>query len=32
VLRPIAEIAPHWRHPVLGETASDLLKRLEESN
>ena len=30
VLRPIAEIAPHWRHPVLGETAPDLLKRLEE--
>jgi 2-amino-4-hydroxy-6-hydroxymethyldihydropteridine diphosphokinase len=32
VLRPIAEIAPQWRHPVLGETASDLLKRLEESD
>ena len=30
VLGPIAEIAPHWRHPVLGETAPDLLKRLEE--
>ena len=30
VLRPIAEIAPDWRHPVLGETAHSLLGRLEE--
>jgi 2-amino-4-hydroxy-6-hydroxymethyldihydropteridine diphosphokinase len=28
--RPIAEIAPHWRHPVLDETAADLLRRIEE--
>jgi 2-amino-4-hydroxy-6-hydroxymethyldihydropteridine diphosphokinase len=25
VLRPVAELAPEWRHPVLGRTASDLL-------
>ena len=29
VLQPIAEIAPAWRHPVLGETAQSLLRRLE---
>lgn len=28
VLKPIAEIAPNWRHPVLGETAQALLARL----
>jgi 2-amino-4-hydroxy-6-hydroxymethyldihydropteridine diphosphokinase len=28
VLAPIAEIAPQWRHPVLGETAATLLARL----
>ena len=29
VLRPLAEVAPQWRHPVLGETAAVLLSRLD---
>lgn len=30
VLRPLAEIAPGWRHPVSGECAADLVRRLED--
>lgn len=28
VLEPLAEIAPHWRHPILRRRAADLLKEL----
>jgi 2-amino-4-hydroxy-6-hydroxymethyldihydropteridine diphosphokinase len=28
VLRPLADIAPAWRHPILGATAAELLARL----
>jgi 2-amino-4-hydroxy-6-hydroxymethyldihydropteridine diphosphokinase len=30
VLAPLAEIAPEWRHPVLGETISELLADLPQ--
>jgi 2-amino-4-hydroxy-6-hydroxymethyldihydropteridine diphosphokinase len=28
VLRPLAEIAPNWRHPVLGKTVREMLAEL----
>lgn len=28
VLSPLAEVAPHWRHPVLGKTSRELLEGL----
>ncbi len=28
VLAPLADIAPDWRHPVLGQSVSDMLSRL----
>lgn len=28
VLKPLMEIAPHWRHPVLGKTAEELLAEM----
>lgn len=27
VLVPLSEVAPHWRHPVLGATAAEMLAR-----
>jgi 2-amino-4-hydroxy-6-hydroxymethyldihydropteridine diphosphokinase len=30
VLQPLAEIAPHWVHPVLGKTARELYASLRE--
>lgn len=30
VLAPLADIAPDWRHPVLGQSARALLRRLPE--
>ena len=31
VLGPLREVAPHWRHPVTGATAGEMLAALEES-
>ena len=31
VLRPLADIAPDWRHPVTGERVSDLLRIVGEA-
>lgn len=31
VLIPLAEIAPDWRHPVLGQTVTELAERLPEA-
>ena len=30
VLAPLAEIAPHWRHPVVGVSVDSLLRRLDQ--
>lgn len=30
VLGPLVEIAPYWKHPVLDQTAADMLRILEE--
>ena len=32
VLRPLADIAPEWKHPVTGVTVSDMLKKLPSEN
>lgn len=31
VLHPLAEIAPHWRHPVLGGNADELMRLLSRT-
>jgi len=31
VLVPLAEVAPHWRHPVIGKTVADMLAALPET-
>ena len=30
VMQPLADLCPHWRHPVLGQTASEILAGLPE--
>jgi 2-amino-4-hydroxy-6-hydroxymethyldihydropteridine diphosphokinase len=32
VLKPLAEIAPEWRHPVLGKTAAEMMAGLPEGD
>lgn len=32
VLKPLAEIAPDWRHPVLGQTIAEMLHGLPEAD
>jgi 2-amino-4-hydroxy-6-hydroxymethyldihydropteridine diphosphokinase len=32
VLEPLAAIAPHWRHPVLGKTANQMLRDLDRDS
>jgi 2-amino-4-hydroxy-6-hydroxymethyldihydropteridine diphosphokinase len=30
VLQPLSEVAPEWRHPLLGQTATELMRDLPE--
>jgi 2-amino-4-hydroxy-6-hydroxymethyldihydropteridine diphosphokinase len=32
VLIPLAEIAPHWRHPISGKTAEEMLAELQKES
>jgi len=32
VLKPLAEVAPGWRHPILGQTARQLLASLDDEH
>jgi 2-amino-4-hydroxy-6-hydroxymethyldihydropteridine diphosphokinase len=31
VLRPLRDVAPNWRHPVLQETAAELLRAMPKA-